>query len=68
MATWHQRRNPVLLYHATLWTVVSDPPNDCRGCMLFPTKESAEAYLDRLKALGKAEYSYILAPPKKENK
>lgn len=33
MATWHQlhARPQPRLYHDTLWTVLTDPPNDCRS-------------------------------------
>lgn len=62
MATWHQMRNPVRLYHESKWTVVIDPPNDCRACMLFDTREAAEAYLAKVK------HAYILNPqPERSN-
>ena len=63
MATWHQQQRPVKLYHATQWTVIIDPPNQMRACMLFGSRELAEVYMRGLKA-GVAEHSYILKPAK----
>lgn len=60
MSTWHQRQNSVKLYHDTMWTVVEDPPNDCRTLTLFETEATARVYLDRVKAKGKR--AYILRP------
>ena len=52
MATWHQmrgrKRNPTPLYHATLWTVLIDPPGGFASSMLFRTQADAEAYIGRL--------------------
>jgi hypothetical protein len=63
MATWHQQRaKGVKLYHETEWTVVEDPPNQCRTLSRFNTKTAADTYLDNLKRLGKAEHAYILKP------
>lgn len=62
MATWHQKRNKAPLYHNTLWTVVSDPPNRCRALSLFRTEAGAQEYLSNLERLGKADHCYILPP------
>ena len=64
MATWHQQRRPVKLYHATQWTVVIDPPNQMRALMCFSTRELAAVYMRGLKANnpGAAAHSYILEP------
>lgn len=62
MATWHQNRRPVRLYHATLWTVVDDPPNDMRGSMLFRTESEAQEYIRRRAALGTGRHCYVLPP------
>jgi hypothetical protein len=57
MATWHQsrgrrhancKRNPTPLYHATLWTVLIDPPGGFASSMRFATREEAELYIARL--------------------
>lgn len=61
MATWHQQRNPVPLWHTTKWTVVNDPPNGMTTVMRFDTHEEARAF-----AASEAG-SYVLAPYKQEN-
>jgi hypothetical protein len=66
MATWHQQRARARLYHDTLWAVVTDPPGECTSSMLFNTEQEAKAYLERIKALGKGEHTYVLRPAKVE--
>ena len=56
MATWHQNKNRVKLFHETLWTVVIDPPNDTMCLMLFETRAKAEEYIKKTKT------GYILKP------
>jgi len=41
MATWHQLQRPTKLYRDTEWTVVEDPPNDCRSLSTFTTEQAA---------------------------
>jgi hypothetical protein len=66
MATWHQQQHPVRLWHETDWTVVIDPPNECRGLYRTSTRELAEVYLRNLKANNPRvfPYAYILKPAK----
>jgi hypothetical protein len=59
MATWHQLRRPVKLWHETQWTVVIDPPNALRSLVTFDTEAKAIAYAK------KVEHSYVLPPAKK---
>ena len=61
MATWHQKRSGARLYHDTLWSVVSDPPNQCRAITLCATEHEAREYMERLKARGQ-DHVYILRP------
>lgn len=62
MATWHQqqaqRRNQIPLWHATQWTVVSDPPGGCMCLVRFDTKGEASAYQHRTRD----KHSYVLPP------
>lgn len=58
MATWHQQRRPVRLYHDTLWTVVSDPPNGMRTLITCASKEQAEAWA------ANDPNAYVLKPAK----
>lgn len=66
MATWHQERNPVKLYHETDWTVVIDPPGEPRALYTTSTKLLAEVYLRNLRVNNPrvAQYAYILKPEK----
>jgi hypothetical protein len=66
MATWHQLQVKTVLFHATDWTVVIDPPNQMRALMRFSTKALADVYMRNLKANnpGAAAHSYILKPAK----
>ena len=61
MSTWHQRRNPAPLWHETLWTVVTDPPDEILTVRRFGKKESAEEHLSNLDAIG-VKHAYIIAP------
>lgn len=56
MATWHQMRNPVPLYHETMWTVVIDPPNKTTVCVLFDTEPKAREFAKT------QEYARVLKP------
>ncbi len=66
MATWHQQKNAVPLYHETQWTVVIDPPNQMRGLMRFSSQELADMYMRNLQEHnpGAARGSYVLKPAK----
>lgn len=62
MATWHQMKNPVQLWHPKEWTVVIDPPHRLRCCVRFKTERAATRY--RLKIIGKpisSEDTYVLS-------
>lgn len=65
MATWHQRRamrrNPSPLFHATQWSVVTDPPGGLLTVMRFASEESANTYA------AKVPHSLVLAPSNKES-
>jgi hypothetical protein len=52
---------PFVLYHATDWTIVTDPPGEMRTLMTFPDEQSARESLAAWKAKGD-QHSYILAP------
>lgn len=56
MATWHQMKNPVQLWHETLWSVVTDPPH---GCLTVERFESADMAQTRA---NKHKHSYVLPP------
>jgi hypothetical protein len=64
MATWHQGRPRLKLYHDTLWTVCIDPPNDMMALMTFTTKALAEVYMRNLAANNPAvhKYAYMVKP------
>ena len=66
MSTWHQRRRPSILWHPTLWSLITDPPNEPTSIICFATQDGAEASLEKF-----PKHSYILPPggiwPKKEN-
>lgn len=64
MATWHQLKNPVKLYHATQWTVCIDPPNEMRALMTFSTKQLAEVYMRNLAVNnpGAHRHAYMIKP------
>lgn len=62
MATWHQLRVQTRLYHDTQWTVVEDPPNECRVLALCETEAEANAYRDQSKAQHPTWSVYVLKP------
>ena len=62
MATWHQLKAPCKLYHETEWTVVIDPPNDCRTLTTFTSEKSAHEYCARARALRPNVPTYVLKP------
>lgn len=64
MATWHQNRRPVKLFHATQWTVVTDPPNGMRTLALFTDEAGAKKSIENLAKHHPtlAKHSYILPP------
>lgn len=64
MATWHQRMNPVPLFHATDWTVVIDPPNNPMAVTRFSTRALADKYMRDLRFNNPvaAHYAYVLRP------
>ena len=61
MPSWHQQQRPVILYHETKYTVVSDGPGGV-GVMRFETQEAAQLNLDGLKAHNPGIRAYILPP------
>jgi hypothetical protein len=67
MSTWHQDQQRTVLYHATHWTVVIDPPNKFRAVYRTRTKALAAVYMRSLKANNPedARYAYILPPSRK---
>jgi hypothetical protein len=62
MATWHQQRNPVRLWHLSKWTLVTDPPNECRTSWTESTRAAAEDRLKIWKSNGAGAHTYILPP------
>lgn len=60
MATWHQDRNPVPLWHKTQFTVVEDNPGGLTSVMRFPTYGEAEEHRRKLARPGRM--AYILYP------
>ena len=63
MATWHQQRAGGILPHIDQWSIVTDPPDDCRAVWLERTEAAAIARLDLWRANGRdVRHSYILAP------
>ena len=58
MATWHQLQRPVRLFDERQWTVVIDPPNECRSLVLFRSQKEANAYAERFRA----PFVYVLPP------
>jgi hypothetical protein len=68
MATWHQKRNPVPLYHSTKWTIVTDPPADMCSLWLESTEEAAKERLKIWESNGRdIRHCYILPPSNKES-
>jgi len=64
MSTWHQRQHMPILWHATQWTVVIDPPEETLTISRFYTDKEAN---DRLKVLDDSKhnigrFAYILPP------
>jgi len=45
MATWHQQRSKVKLYHDTKFSVVIDPPHMCRAVRLFDDETEAKRFV-----------------------
>lgn len=64
MATWHQQRRPVKLYHEKFFSVVIDPPSEFRTVSLFPTRLAAEQHLDNLREFQpyNVRHAYIIPP------
>lgn len=50
MSTWHQDKAKIDPHHPFNWTVYTNPPNRPAGAMTYPTKEEADAFLERCKA------------------
>ena len=48
MSTWHQRQNMPQLWHATLWTLVVDPPEETLTIQRFKDPVEAQRQMDRL--------------------
>lgn len=67
MATWHQMRNQIPLWHESKWTVVDNPPNDCQSVMRFETAAKANEYLANRQRLGTDKHCYIIPPAGKGN-
>ena len=76
MSTWHQQQNPTPLWHATLWTLVFDPPNQTLCIERFSDpivaersrQRHIEAALRRDPSLSRkeAERGLYILPPHKE--
>lgn len=66
MATWHQQKAGGKLYHESKFTVVIDPPNECRATVLFPNRDAAQHYMDSYLRHHphNRPYTYILKPAK----
>ena len=63
MSTWHQdKAGPVAA--PTKWVIETNPPNEMRTRMTFPSKEAAEQCLSEWKAAGRGAYSYVIGPPR----
>ncbi len=62
MATWHQQKRPVQMYHDTEWTVVEDPHGGCRTLSTFARERDARDYLGRVVALRPNVPAYVLEP------
>lgn len=66
MATWHQKkarsRDGIKLYDKIKWNVVTDPPGEQCSIMQFSTEADAQAYLYRLKGVGKDRHSTVIPP------
>jgi hypothetical protein len=52
--------------HATLWTVLIDPPNSLAASITFGSQAAAKAYKAKL-AAGEARYAYIIPPKEKQD-
>jgi hypothetical protein len=50
MSTWHQRQNMPQLWHARLWTLVTDPPDGALCVERFKDPVEAQRQLERLVA------------------
>ena len=48
MSTWHQRQNMPQLWHETLWTLVTDPPDDTLCIQRFKDPVEAQRHLQQL--------------------
>lgn len=66
MSTWHQDQRPVQLWHAELWTVVSDPPGRATVVERHRDPVGAQRACDRLN-LAEPKTAYVL-PPHPEKK
>lgn len=44
MATWHQSRAGIVAPHPGKWTVLIDPPHECRSTVVFDNEEDALRY------------------------
>ena len=59
MATWHQKQNPVCLWHETQWTVVEDDGHT--AVSRFDDARLANLHLNKLKHNGH-ERVYVIPP------
>ena len=71
MATWHQRQaqrrafkagRPIVFWHETQWTVLSDPPGEMTSMMTFATEADAQRYVANCQARG--ERHLLILPPR----
>ena len=73
MSTWHQDRAAHPLWHASQWSVVTDPPGRSRSVMRYDTAEQADQYVANVKKLSAdnpadferqlaAKHTYIIPP------
>ncbi len=67
MATWHQQRAKVVLFHETDWTIVNDPPNQCTTLSRFSTEDKAKETLETWQKNNPDahRHCYILPPARK---
>jgi hypothetical protein len=64
MATWHQLKRPVTMFHQTLWTVVVDPPGECRSLITFGRERDALMHMRNLRTNQPrlAKHAFVLKP------
>jgi hypothetical protein len=66
MSTWHQDQARTKLYDEDQWTVMSNPPHQCRTLSLFPTEATAKAAKELWERNGQTHLSIL--PPANHNR